>query len=148
MQTSEDMLRRIEAWEGLRTHSYQDSVGVWTIGIGCTGDNIGPGMVITEAQARAMFADRLSQEFEPAVEQAVGDAPTTQGQFDAMVSLAFNIGVGGLLHSSILAHHIAGEYQEAADSFLKWNKAGGQILAGLDKRRWEEGTIYLNASPE
>lgn len=137
--------------EGLRLNAYQDSVGVWTIGYGDTGPDVAPGLVITKAEAERRLSERLDREFGAAVNKAIGSAPTTQGQFDAMVSLAYNIGVGGFRGSSVFRHHIAGEHVAAADAFLAWNKAGRplRVLAGLTRRRGEERALYLStAAPQ
>lgn len=143
MQTSSAGRQLIERNEGCVLHSYYDSVGVLTIGYGCTGRGVYVGQVITQAQADQMLSDRLAQEFEPGVERVIDGADTTQGQFDAMVSLAYNIGVGAFSGSSVARKHRAGDYEGAADAFLLWNKAGGLILSGLDRRRHEEQAMYL-----
>ena len=134
----------IQRNEGLRLDAYQDSVGVWTIGYGHTGPEVVPGLRITQEQADQWFAERLADEFEPGVEAAIGDAPTTQAQFDAMVSLAYNIGIVAFARSSVAASHRRGDNAKAADDFLMWNKAGGQVLAGLVRRRGEERKLYLS----
>lgn len=108
--------------EGCRLTAYQDSVGVWTIGIGHTGratlPRVFPGMSITQAEAEAMLATDL-QPFEAAVNKAVA-RPVTQNQFDAMVSLAFNIGSGGFTGSTVVHKLNAGDPAGAADAFLMW----------------------------
>ena len=148
--------KMIEAFEGCRLTAYQDIVGIWTIGYGCTGEPVHQGLTITQQQADDMLSNRLAQEFEPKVMAEIGNVPTTQGQFDAMVSLAFNIGTGRIEHgqgeggfdgSSVARFHKAGEYDKAADAFLLWDKAGGQVVDALDRRRAEEGQVYLDASP-
>lgn len=147
----------IETKEGLRLEAYQDIVGIWTIGYGHTGPDVHPGMVITKDQADQMLTDRLHNEFEPAVDYLIGDAPTTQNQFDAMVSLAYNIGTGeteqmrvehirgehGFAGSSVLRYHNLQDYFHAASSFLLWDKAGGEYVEALNHRRKEESDIYL-----
>ena len=146
----------IAAHEGYVGQAYRDPVGIWTIGYGCTGEPVHQGLTITQQQADDMLSNRLAQEFEPKVMAELGNVPTTQGQFDAMVSLAFNIGTGRIEHgqgeggfdgSSVARFHKAGEYDKAADAFLLWDKAGGQVVDALDRRRAEEGQVYLDASP-
>jgi lysozyme len=136
----------IERNEGLRLNAYQDSGGVWTIGYGDTGPDVVPGLVITREEASRRLSDRLAREFEPGVRKAIGAAPTTQAQFDSMVSLSYNIGVGAFARSSVVRRHIAGDYVEAANEFLAWNKAGRppRVLAGLVRRRTEERALYLS----
>lgn len=147
----------IQSYEGLRLDAYQDIVGVWTIGYGHTGPEVVPGLRITKEQASAWLTDRLQNEFEPALNTLVGDAPTTQGQFDAMASLEYNIGCGnvhhrdgskGLAGSSVMREHVAGNYDAAADDFLKFDMAGGREIEALAGRRQAEGQMYLDASPD
>jgi lysozyme len=137
----------IEKYEGLRLHSYQDIVGVWTIGYGNTGPDIGPDLIWTKEQCDDALSHRLAEEFEPGVLNAIGAAPTTQGQFDAMVSLAYNIGVHAFAGSTVARKHIAGDYGAAADAFALWNKAGGRVLQALADRRAEEAQVYADATP-
>ncbi len=110
------------AREGCRLEAYLDSVGVPTIGVGHTG-RAGPpavalGMRITQAQADAILARDLAP-FEAAVDRAV-PAGATVNQFDACVSLAFNIGVGGFTGSTVVHKFGAGDPAGAADAFLMW----------------------------
>ena len=148
MNTSEAGRAFIERNEGCRLDAYRDIVGVLTIGYGCTGRDVHEGMTITQAEADQMLRDRLAHDFEPSVNHVIGNAPTTQGQFDAMVSLAYNIGVGGFAKSSVLREHKAMNYEAAAAAFVMWNKAGGRVVRGLTRRRQEEAQTYIDASPE
>ena len=136
----------IERNEGLRLEAYPDPASggdPWTIGYGDTGPDVVPGLVITKEEASRRLTERLDREFGPAVERAIGSAPTTQNQFDAMVSLAYNIGVGGFARSSVVREHVTMHYQDAADAFLLWNRAAGRVMAGLTRRRGEERELYL-----
>ncbi len=135
----------IEKYEGLRLHSYQDMVGVWTIGYGHTGRDIGPGLVWTKEQCDQALTDRLRDEFEPAINATCNGVPTTQGQFDALVSLAYNVGTHG--EHQVITLHRAGKYDEAADAFILYDHAGGHEVEALAARREEEGQMYLDASP-
>ena len=144
MQTSAAGIALIKSFEGCKLGAYYDSVGVLTIGYGDTGPDVKPGLVISQEEADRRFAGRLSREFEPGVRAAIEDAPTTQGQFDAMVSLAYNIGVGGFKGSTVARMHKAGNYTAAAEAFSLWVKANGRVLAGLVRRRGEEAKLYLS----
>jgi lysozyme len=144
--TSSHMRAMIEGWEGLVLTAYRDPVGILTIGYGHTGPDVQQGQTITQQQADQLLADDLHK-FEAGVNQAVGNAPTTQGQFDAMASLAFNIGLGNFEHSTVLRKHLESDYEHAADAFLLWNKAAGQVLPGLVKRRDGERAVYLSDTP-
>lgn len=158
-QTSEKGRAFIIAQEGLELVAYRDIVGVWTIGVGDTKD-VYPGLVITKAQAEERFARRLAEDFEPIVNDAIAGVPTTQAQFDAMVSLAYNIGVGydpvhpprnfrkhGFRQSTVLRLHREKNYKGAAQAFLMWVKAGGREVPALRRRRLEESDIYMSNLP-
>ena len=147
MKTSPAGVGLIKKFEGLRLTAYQDVVGVWTIGFGDTGADVWPGLTITGDEAVRRLANRLAREFEPGVSAAIVGIPTTQGQFDAMVSLAYNIGVGAFRCSSVARFHRAGDHQAAADAFRLWNKAGQRVLEGLMRRREDERRLYLRDGP-
>ena len=144
MNIGEAGLAIIKKWEGCRLVAYLDVVGVWTVGFGDTGPDVVKGLRITQDEADRRLADRLAREFEPGVEKALGQAPVRQNQFDAMVSLAYNVGVGTFSRSSIVRHHIAGDYDAAADAFLLYRMAGGKVYDGLVRRRIEERGLYLS----
>ena len=122
--------------------AYDDGVGVWTIGWGHV-DGVRPGQTITEKQAEQLLTNDLAR-FEAAVDRAVGDS-ADDNQFDAMVLLAFNIGIAAFMRSTVLKAHLRGDYDSAARAFALWNKAGGRVLRGLVKRRAEEAALYLSS---
>jgi lysozyme len=113
----------------------------WTIGWGSTGSDIKPGTVWTQQQCDDRFSKHVA-EFAQSVTKAIGSAPTTQHQFDAMVSLAYNIGANAFAKSTVLKRHIAKDYKGAAEAFAMWNKGGGKVLGGLVKRRAAEAALY------
>ena len=143
--TSPAMRQAIEGFEGLRLTAYQDSVGVWTIGYGHTPAQAG--QTITQEQADNILASDLAR-FERGVNALCANVNTTQGQFDAMVSFSYNLGLGALQGSTLLRLHRSGDYDGAAQEFGKWNHAGGQVLAGLTRRREYEAQVYADASPQ
>lgn len=131
----------IKDFEGLRLNSYRDAVGVWTIGYGHT-RTAGPGQRITNAQATALLREDVAN-FENAVTRAVR-VPITENQFAALVSFAYNVGSGALNSSTLLRRLNAGDTLGAADEFLRWNRAGGRVLAGLTRRRVAERELFLS----
>lgn len=144
-QTSDDGQKFIVREEGERLTAYQCSAGVWTIGVGHTGwigaKPVSKGMVITTSQSREILRADLRR-----FEQAVNDCvllPLTQYQFDALVSLAFNIGEGAFRRSTLVKLLNRGDYRGAAEQFLVWKNAGGRpILLSRrqrEKRLFEEG---------
>ncbi len=130
----------LKHFEGCELVAYRCPANVWTIGYGSTGPHVREGMVITQQEADDLKRRDLVR-FERAVAKNAGKC--SQNEFDAMVCLAFNIGIGGFLKSSVLRHHKAGRKRKAADSFLMWNKGGGRVLRGLTRRRKAERELYL-----
>jgi lysozyme len=142
--------------EGVKATAYRCPARLWTIGVG---------HVIDPNHARVPFADRLSLElpagwnrtlsqdeindilrkdlarFEMGVHRLC-PGEMTQGQFDALVSFSFNVGLGSLQKSTLRMKHNRGDYEGAAEEFLKWAKAGGKVLKGLLKRREDEKALY------
>jgi lysozyme len=117
----------------------------WTIGWGSTTDEqgqaIAPGTVWTQARCDARFAAHVA-EFAERVDTMLGETPTSPAQFDALVSLAYNIGVRALETSTLLRLHRASDHAAAAAQFARWNRAGGRVLAGLTRRRAAEAALY------
>jgi lysozyme len=146
MKTSAVGRAAITQREGNVLTAYQDSVGVWTIGVGHTaaaGDPAPrPGMTITVAQSDEILSRDLAV-FEDAVNKAV-HVILSQPEFDALVSLAFNIGSGAFAKSTLVKKLNAGDRKGAADQFLVWNKAGGKVLKGLATRRAAERKQFLS----
>lgn len=147
------LIKRFEGCARLRTDgmvaAYPDpGTGdePWTIGWGATGRDhvhggrIGPQTTWTQAQCDARLADDLAR-YAADVARALGDAPTTQAQFDALVSFHYN--TGAIARATLTQKHIAGDYPGAAREFARWNRAGGQVLKGLIRRRAAEAELYL-----
>lgn len=132
-------LALIKSFEGCRLTAYRCPAGVWTIGYGSTGAHVREGMTISPERAEALLRGDLAR-FEAAVAKAVPAA--TQNQFDAMVSLAFNIGVAAFAKSTVARKAKAGDHAGAAAAFSLWNKAGGKVLPGLTRRRAAEAELY------
>ncbi len=139
----------LKIFEGCRLQAYDDGAGVWTIGYGHT-KGVKPGDSITVAEAERLLREDDLPVYEKAVDAAlsgpIGTSPTpTQNQFDAMVSLCFNIGPAKFAKSSVARRFRQGNTQGAADAFLMWNKAGKplRVLPGLDRRRRMERDLFL-----
>lgn len=144
MKLSQKGIELIKQFEGYSSKAYPDPAtgGVpWTIGYGTT-RGVKPGMVITAEQAEKMLRDDVAK-FESGVSSLI-TAPTTQGQFDAMVSLAYNIGLGNFGKSTLLKKHNARCYTCAADQFRVWNRANGKVMNGLTRRRAAERQVYMS----
>lgn len=144
MKLSQRGIDLIKQFEGYSSRAYPDPAtggAPWTIGYGTT-KGVKPGMVITAQQAEKMLRDDVAK-FESGVSSLI-TAPTTQGQFDAMVSLAYNIGLGNFGKSTLLKKHNARCYTCAADQFRVWNRANGKVMNGLTKRRAAERQVYMS----
>ena len=116
----------------------------WTIGWGATGPDIRPGTVWTQAQCDARLEHDVARHARD-VDRALGDAPTTQAQFDALVSFHYNTGAIG--RATLTRKHCSGDYVGAEAEFARWNRAGGKVLRGLVRRRSDEAALYASASP-
>lgn len=140
-----DGLTLVTSFEGLELEAYQDSVGVWTIGYGHTSmagpPKVVPGAAITEAEANAILKRDLAK-FEQGVRERVSVA-LTSNQFSALVSFCFNVGLGAFGDSTLRRKLNGGDYGGAANEFLRWDKAGGQALPGLTRRRKAERALFL-----
>ena len=111
----------------------------WTIGWGATGKGIGPGTIWTQAQCDARLEADLAR-YSADVARALGDAPTSQPQFDSLVSFHYN--TGAIARATLTKLHKAGDHAGAAAEFGKWVHAGGRRLAGLVRRREAEVALY------
>jgi GH24 family phage-related lysozyme (muramidase) len=133
--TNQAGLTLIESFEGLRLNSYQDSVGVWTIGYGHT-MGVKPGQTITQQQAQAFLQQDLG-----VAEAAVNshNLTFTANQFAALVSFTFNLGGGNL--NKLLSQGLPA----VPDRILLFDHAGGRQLPGLTRRRQAERALYLTA---
>ena len=151
MTPSPECIKLVQEFEGCakkrpdgRIEAYPDPAtggDPWTIGWGSTGPDIKKGVVWTQEQCDDRFVAHL-QEFADKVNKLLGGAPTTQHQFDALVSFAYNLGPGNLASSTLLKKHKARDYAGAAAEFAKWNKANKKVMAGLTRRRAAEAQLY------
>jgi lysozyme len=126
-------LQLIESFEGLRLQSYQDSVGVWTIGYGHT-QGVQPGQTITQPQAEAFLQQDLG--VAEAAVNGLGQS-FTDNQFAALVSFTFNLGAGNL--KTLFKDGLAA----VPNRILLFDHAGGRQLPGLTRRRQAERALYL-----
>ena len=141
---SKDGLHLTEGFEGVRLAAYPDPAtggDPWTIGYGHTGPEVHSGMTITQEQAE----NYLMQDVAKAASDvnAKVTVEITQNEFDALVDFAFNCGCGNLNNSTLLKKLNAGDYEGAAQEFLKWDMAAGHHMAGLLRRRQAEELLFL-----
>lgn len=130
----------IAVHEGYRGTAYDDGVGVQTVGFGSTsGVKRGDTTTVERALIR-LGAD--VQAHEAGIRKCL-DMPLAQREWDAAVSLSFNVGVNAFCGSTVVKRWRAGDYAGGCDAFLMWNKAGGRVLPGLVKRREAERRTCL-----
>lgn len=157
MRAGPDAVSLIHSFETLRLTAYKDPGSKnglpITNGWGTTVDeNGGPiplGAVWTREKADRLFARDLAA-FELGLNMLIEGCATTQCQFDAMLSFAYNVGLDidddikaeGLGDSTLLRMHRAGDHAGAAAEFAKWNKNDGRVMAGLTRRRAAEAALY------
>ncbi len=157
MKTSEKAIEMLMHHEGVRLKPYRCPALLWTVGVGHVIDpaHIGvkfenrKGLPIPDGWNRTLSMDEVEEilqkdliRFERGVERLC-PMGLNQYRFDALVSFAFNVGLGNLQRSSIRMRHNRGEFQGAADAFMMWTKAAGKELPGLVRRRRDEQALYL-----
>lgn len=148
MKTSTSGVQVLHYFESCKLKAYPDpgtGCAPFTIGWGDTGPDVVPGLVITQCEADARFAKRLTREFEPGV-SALLTKPANQGQFDAMVCLAYNIGLTAFKNSTLLKRFNRDDIPGADAQFLAWNRAGGKVMLGLRRRRAAEQALFRGMS--
>ena len=142
-------LHLIRRFEGFRARAYRDAAGVWTIGYGHTSmagpPQVSPGMRITRAEAERIlrqdverFAHQVARVLGPDVMARLND-----NQFGALVSFAFNVGIGNLKRSAVLRAVREGRFDDVPRLLMRWTKAGGRRLRGLVRRRRAEGRLWM-----
>lgn len=146
MKINSKGIQLIKTFEGCLLNAYLDSVKVATIGYGATyyqnGSKVKIGDKITQEQANELLVFHL-EVFADGVDDLI-DSELNENQFSALVSFAFNLGLGNLKKSTLLKKvNQNPEDKTIADEFLRWNKAGGKVLSGLTRRRKAESELYF-----
>ena len=158
MKVSAAAIKTIKHHEGVKTRPYQCPALIWSVGVGHV---IDPSHIAVKYEERrnlpipdgwdrslamdevdAILAQDLAK-FERGVARLCPAALGNQGIFDALVSFSFNVGLGNLQRSGLRMKTNRGDFDEAADEFLKWTKAAGRVLPGLVKRRKDERAMFL-----
>ena len=159
MKVSPAAIDMIKHHEGVRNKPYRCPALLWTVGCGHVIDPThaavkyeerkslpipqGWDRILTMGEVDDLLIADLAR-FERGVLRNCPSAIGRQGIFDALVSFSFNVGLGSLQRSTLRMKTNRGDFDEAADEFLKWTKAGGRVLPGLVKRRNDERALYLS----
>ena len=156
MKVSQKCIQQIKIDEGVRNKPYQCPALLWTVGVGHVIDPHHAKVPFAERKTlpipagwdRVLSADEIDDilrkdlaRFEAGVLRLI-KVPMTQGQFDALVSFSFNVGLGNLQNSTLRMKVNREDYEGAAEQFLVWTKAGGKVLPGLVKRRTHEKEMF------
>tara|TARA_A100001515_G_scaffold140139_1_gene135476 strand:+ start:4161 stop:4640 length:480 start_codon:yes stop_codon:yes gene_type:complete len=139
MHISDEGVALVKKFEGCKLEAYQCAAGVWTIGYGST-RGVAKGDTWSQEKADMMLEDEL-QEYGEHVEELV-TMPLSQNQFDALTSWTFNLGPTNLANSTLLKVLNAGEYEDVPAQIKRWNKANGDVLEGLVRRREAEALLF------
>jgi lysozyme len=145
MNLSTNGLNLIKSFEGFKSAPYLDSAGVATIGYGTILYPDGTNVTmdddpITETQAEQYLLDQVNQKCASVTNMVTGQV--NQNQFDALVSFAYNLGLGALRGSTLLRLVNQNDFDNAVNEFEKWDRAGGQVVQGLLRRRTAEAQLF------
>lgn len=147
MQISDRGIQLIKHHEGVRNRPYRCPAGLWTVGVGHL---IGDGKSLPESWNRTFSTEEIDgllkrdlRGFERGILKMLPNVPLRQCEFDALVSFAFNLGLGTFQRSTLRQALLRGNKTEAMESLVKYCKAGGKILKGLQTRRLDEKQLFL-----
>ena len=147
VKVSNASIQLIKHHEGVRYKPYRCPAGLWTVGVGHL---IGDGKSLpsewnrtfTQAEVNGILAKDLRR-FELGVSKMLPNVPLRQHEFDALVSFCFNLGLGCFQRSTIRQALLRGDKEAAMESLVKYCRAGGKILKGLQNRRLDERRLFL-----
>ena len=146
MNVSERGIKLIKHHEGVRSRPYRCPAGLWTVGVGHL---IGDGKSLPESWTRLFTKEEIDgilkrdlRRFELGVHKMLPNLPLRQHEFDALVSFCFNLGLGCFQRSTIRQALLRGDKKAAMESLLKYCRAGGKILRGLQIRRMDEKALF------
>lgn len=145
-QINDAGLALIKQYEGFKSEPYLDAVSKPTIGFGSTFYADGTPVTmqdspIDEDTASQLLQDLLDKNFCPKVESLI-KVTVNDNQYSAIVCFAYNVGLGNLQQSTLLRCLNAKNWKDAANEFMRWNHAGGKVLAGLTARRKAESELF------
>lgn len=145
MNISQRGIDLIKRFEGFRSKPYLDAAKVWTIGYGYTRGVTATTPEITEQEAERQLREAVAQD----EKRLAAHLPTnlSQGQYDAIVSFVYNVGVEAFLRSTLfrLISTFPDDAKRITTEFNRWNLAGGKPLSGLTKRRAAEAALYCES---
>ena len=146
MNVSKAGIALIKHFEGVRNRAYRDCIGLWTIGVGHL---IGDGKLLPDSYNRTFSEEEIDgllradlRRFELGVSKMLPNVPLRQCEFDCLVSFAFNVGLGTFQRSTLRQALLRNDKKAAMESLVKYCRAGGKILRGLQIRRLDEKALF------
>ena len=146
MNVSEQGIKLIKHHEGVRSRPYRCPAGLWTVGVGHL---IGDGKSLPDSWNRTFTQEEIDgllksdlRRFERGIHKMLPNVPLRQCEFDALCSFAFNLGLGAFQASTLRQALLRGDKKAAMESLVKYCKAGGKILKGLQNRRLDEKALF------
>ena len=147
MNVSKAGIALIKHHEGVRSRPYRCPAHLWTVGVGHL---IGDGKLLPDSYNRTFTEEEVDailrtdlRRFELGVSKMLPNVPLRQCEFDCLVSFAFNVGLGTFQRSTLCQALLRGDKTQAMESLLKYCKAGGKIVKGLQTRRLDEKQLFL-----
>ena len=146
MNVSARGIQLIKHHEGVRNRPYRCPAGLWTVGVGHL---IGDGKSLPDSWNRTFTQEEIDgllksdlRRFELGIHKMLPNVPLRQCEFDCLVSFAFNLGLGTFQRSTLRQALLRGDKKAAMESLVKYCKAGGKILKGLQNRRLDEKALF------
>ena len=146
MITSQRGIDLIKHFEGVRNRPYRDCIGLWTVGVGHL---IGDGKQLPDSYYKTFTSGEIDEllkrdlrRFELGVSKMLPNVPLRQCEFDALVSFSFNLGLGCFQRSTLRQALLRGNKEQAMETLMKYCRAGGKIIKGLQTRRLGEKTLF------
>jgi len=147
MKVSDKLIKMLRHHEGVRSKPYRCPAGLWTVGVGHL---IGDGKSLPESWNKTFTTEEIDgilkrdlNRFELGVSKMLPNVRLRQCEFDCLVSFAFNLGLGTFQRSTIRQALLRGDKEAAMESLMKYCRAGGKVLRGLENRRKDERAMFL-----
>ena len=147
MKVSDKLIKMLRHHEGVRSKPYRCPAGLWTVGVGHL---IGDGKSLPESWNKTFTQEEIDgilkrdlNRFELGVSKMLPNVRLRQCEFDCLVSFAFNLGLGTFQRSTLRQALLRGDKEAAMESLMKYCRAGGKVLRGLENRRKDERAMFL-----
>jgi lysozyme len=147
MKVSDKLIKMLRHHEGVRSKPYRCPAGLWTVGVGHL---IGDGKSLPESWNKTFTTEEIDgilksdlNRFERGILKMLPNVRLRQCEFDCLVSFAFNLGLGTFQRSTLRQALLRGDKEAAMESLMKYCRAGGKVLRGLENRRKDERSMFL-----